>query len=509
MTTFAARLAEERPDEVALRDDDTALSWADVEARLDPIVDALLAADLGTERRVAVFAENSVMGAIAYLGALLAGASAVPVNSHLTAAEVVHILRESGSRLMLVGRETAARGATAAQQAGLDLVVGWDSEAIHCVTPLPYWVGAAPAHPRREGIVPRPPLIYTSGTTGRPKGTELPPTSFPYADTVEGHLAAVRASTLAQHAPHLVAGPMYHTGPLAGTRLLGVGCPLVILRRFDALAALTAIEAHHVASTVMVPTHLIRLLALPPEVRGRFDVSSLQYVLHTGAKCPVEVKRAMIDWWGPVLHEVYGATEVGATCTISSSEWLEHPGSVGRAVAPFEALVVDDDGRPVADGHEGRLFFRDATGRGVVYRGNREAAAAAHLAPGVFTLGEIGYVEPDGFVYITDRASDMVISGGVNIAPAETEEVLLQHHDVLDAACIGVPHPEMGEELRALVVPADPLVPPDPAELMAYTRARLASHKCPCSVIFVDSLPRTALGKLNKRELRAAYSPVA
>jgi acyl-CoA synthetase (AMP-forming)/AMP-acid ligase II len=215
----------------------------------------------------------------------------------------------------------------------------------------------------------------------------------------------------------------------------------------------------------------------------------------------------MIDWFGPVLQDSYGATEVGTTCTISSADWLTHPGSVGRAIAPFRAIVVDDDGREVPAGTEGRLYFEDETGRGIVYPGDPDKTAAAHLRPGVFTLGEIGYISEDGFVYITDRFSDMVVSGGVNIYPAEAEQALMAHPGVADVAVIGVPHAEMGEEVRALVVPADPAAPPTPAELIAWCRERLAGYKCPRSVEIVETIGRTAMGKVNKRELRAQYRP--
>ena len=244
---------------------------------------------------------------------------------------------------------------------------------------------------------------------------------------------------------------MYHTGPLAGLRTLVAGVPTVILDRFDAEATLAAIERHRVETSVMVPTHFVRLLNLPAAVRSRYDLSSLKLVGHTGAKCPTEVKRAMIDWWGPIFIDAYGATEVGVTCSITSEDWLTHPGSVGRAVPPFEALVVDDEGRPLPANTEGRLYFRDTTGRGVIYHNDPEKSRAAHLEPGVFTLGEMGCIDDDGFVYITDRFSDMVVSGGVNLYPAEAENVLIEHPGVADVACIGVPHDEMGEEMRALV----------------------------------------------------------
>jgi long-chain acyl-CoA synthetase len=255
----------------------------------------------------------------------------------------------------------------------------------------------------------------------------------------------------------------------------------------------------------MVPTHFVRLLALPDAVRSKYDVSSLQRISHTGAKCPVDVKRAMIEWWGPVFVDAYGASEVGTTCMITSEEWLEHPGSVGKAIEPFEAMILDDDNQPLPAKTEGRLFFRDTTGRGVVYHNAPEKTAEAHIAPGVFTLGEIAYMDEDGYVYITDRFSDMIVSGGANIYPAEAEQVLIHHPGVLDIACIGIPHPEMGEELKALVIPRDAKNPPEPREVIDWCRERLSHYKCPRSVDYVDDLGRNTMGKINKRKLKAPY----
>jgi long-chain acyl-CoA synthetase len=219
----------------------------------------------------------------------------------------------------------------------------------------------------------------------------------------------------------------------------------------------------------------------------------------------VDVKRAMIEWWGPVFFDAYGASEVGTTCMITSQEWLEHPGSVGKAIPPFEAMILDDGGNPLRPNEEGQLYFKDTTGRGIVYHNAPEKAAAAHIAPGVFTLGEIAYMDEEGYVYITDRFSDMVVSGGVNIYPAESEHVIIEHPEVLDVACIGVPNQEMGEELKALVIPRDPATPPDPEDVMAWCRERLSHYKCPRTVDIVDDLGRTTMGKINKRKLRAPY----
>jgi long-chain acyl-CoA synthetase len=379
------------------------------------------------------------------------------------------------------------------------------------VTPLDEWCDAGP---RADALTfdepPRPNLLYTSGTTGRPKGTELPPTMFAGGTTVREHLERLRASPFAAFGTHLVIGPLYHTGPLQAVRLLAAGIPVVVLGRFDPETTLAAIERHRIETSVMVPTHFARLLALGNEVRATYDVSSLRFVVHTGASCPVAVKAAMLDWWGPVLYEAYGATEVGTTCLIGPDEWRAHPGSVGRPNPPFVAVVLDDDGAELPAGTEGNLYFRDGTGRGIVYHDGRHATAPGAARadvddPGLFTLGEIGYVDDDGYVYITDRASDMVVSGGVNIYPAEAEQRLVTHPDVADAAGFGVPDDVMGEAFVMLVVARDPATPPDPEALRTWLRDRLTHYKCPERIVVVEHLDRTAMGKLVKRRLRDRF----
>ncbi len=504
MALVAADLAAARPDEVALRAEGAVLDWAEVNDALNRVVNGLAALDLGPDHRVAVLADNSAETVLAHLGSLLAGASTVPVNFHLKVDEVAFILEDSRARVLFVGPETAPVGVAAATRAGVPVIIGWRTDEPG-MRSWDRWLDEASADEPSPDVEPRPNLMYTSGTTGRPKGVELPPTMFAGGGTMTDHVAALAASRFAELGTHLVVGPMYHTGPLSGVRLLAAGIPVVVLGRFDAENVLRAIDTWRIASTVMVPTHFVRLLALPEDVRARYDVSSLRLVAHTGASCPIDVKRRMIEWFGPVLQDSYGATEVGTTCTITSAEWLAHPGSVGRAVPPFRVLVVDDDDNELPPGTEGRLFFEDATGRGIVYPGDPDKTAQAHLRPGVFTLGEVGYVTADGFVYITDRVSDMIVSGGVNIYPAESEQVLGDHPKVADVAVIGVPNQEMGEEVKALVVPADPDDPPASEELIAWCRERLSGYKCPRSVEIVETVGRTPMGKVNKRDLRRPY----
>ena len=512
MPSFARRLATERPAEIAMRDPDQALTWGQIDDTLNRAANGLHALELGAARRVAVFAENAVETGLANLSGLIAGASVVPVNFHLTADEVAYILGDCDARVLFAGPHTLERAVAAAAQSNVRQIVAWadasaiaDQSSTVPITSWQDWLAASSNAAPPEDIAPLPNLLYTSGTTGRPKGTELPPTMFAGGATVAEHLGNLSQSPLAALGPHLVVGPMYHTGPLSGTRLLAAGVCSTILTKFDAENTLRAIQDYQIGTSIMVPTHFVRMLALPDAVKSKYDQSSLQLISHTGAKCPVDVKRAMIEWWGPVFNDAYGASEVGTTCMITSEEWLEHPGSVGRAVEPFEAMILDDHDQPVPPNHEGRLFFKDATGRGVIYHNDPEKSAAAHIAPGVFTLGEIAYMDEDGYVYITDRFSDMVVSGGVNLYPAEAEQVLIEHDVILDVACIGVPHPEMGEELKALAILKPEAGAVDGAAVLNWCRDRLSHYKCPRSIEFVDDLGRNTMGKINKRKLRAPY----
>ncbi|MCU1496484.1 MAG: putative fatty-acid--CoA ligase [Acidimicrobiales bacterium] len=450
--------------------------------------------------RMAVYADNAAEAVIAHLGGLRSGSPVVAVDSHLSAAEAAYLLRVGDVALVVAGPTTAERARAAAAEVGHCTVIAWDTPEWDA------WLASAPSGPPPDDRPIAPNLLFTSGTTGRPKATELPPNVFPRRRSWAEFTATLAANRFVGKGRHLVVAPLHHTGPLNAVRALAVGTPIGVLGRFDAARTLHAIGTWSIGSTTLVPTHLSRLAGLPNAVRAAADTSSLQLVFQTGASCPVEVKRAMIDWWGPVFLEAYGATEVGVTAAITSQDWLDHPGSVGRSVPPYTAVVVDDHGDEVPAGVEGRLCFRDATGRGIVYHDDPERTAAAHVAPGVFTLGEIGVVDADGFVYVTDRFADMVVTGGVNVYPAEMEQVLVAHQAVSDVAGIGIAHPDLGEQLVALVVPADPAAPPAADELQAWCEERLSRFKCPRQIRLVPTLDRNALGKLDKRSLRAAHA---
>jgi acyl-CoA synthetase (AMP-forming)/AMP-acid ligase II len=496
-STPISERATDDPDGRALATPAHRLTWAELAAATEAAARALAALDLGPHRRVAIMAQNSVETALAYLAALHAGLSAVPVSFHLTAREVAYILGDSGAGAVLCDAHARAAATEAAEHAGVKNVFSWDDDRGDGSSWAQLLASGADAPGIDYDTAPRPNLLYTSGTTGFPKGVERPPTMPP---SVAAYLDAQRERPDA--GTFLAVGPLYHTGPMRAVRRLAGGRSLFVLPSFDAERVLATIQSERITGTLMVPTHFARLLALPGEVRKRYDVSSMRVLEHTGAACPVPVKQAMIDWFGPVLVEKYGGTETGTVTSIDSHEWLAHPGSVGRAVPPFETVVVDDANEPVPAGTEGRLYFRDTTGKGITFHGDPEKTAAAHIAPNVFTVGDLGMVDADGYVYITGRHSDMVVSGGVNLYPAESEHVLMQHPQVRDVAVIGVPDESMGEQLKALVVRSGDV---SGDELIAFCRANLAHPKCPRSVDFVDDLGRSPMGKLNKKALRAPY----
>jgi acyl-CoA synthetase (AMP-forming)/AMP-acid ligase II len=506
MSLTLAAIDPARRGERALADERVRLSWAELDPILNRAANGLHGLHFGDRaRRVAVFAQNSAETVIAYVAGLEAGVSTTPVSFHLTADEAAYILADSGSSAVFVGPETAEVGLAAAKAAGIATVIGWRCPPRAGLIAWETWLAAASEAPPPGDVRPLPHLHYTSGTTGKPKAAETPPQYFPAAETVTELAEILRAR--ATPSPGLAVGPLYHTGPLTLARSLFAGVALVTMQSFDAEAVLATIEREGIAGSVMVPTHFQRLLALPTEVRAKYDLSSLKRLAHTGAACPREVKRAMIDWLGPVLVEAYGGTEAGSTTFITAAEWLEKPGSVGKALAPYEALILGEDGEELGPDAVGQLYFRDTTGRGIVYHNDPEKTAAAHIRPGVFTLGEVGYKDAEGYVFITDRVSDMVVSGGVNIYPAEVEQALIAHPEVADVVVIGAPNAEMGEEVKALVIAVDPKAPPTPEDLNRFCRDRLAGFKCPRSYEFVSDVGRNAMGKVNKRALKQRYWP--
>ncbi|NNH68551.1 AMP-binding protein [Nocardia uniformis] len=445
-----AAVAHRDPDGIAVTDGDLEWSWARLNSMVNRTVGWLLSLGVGADQRVAVHAENGVYTALAHLATTYAGLSVVPVNAQLTVDEVRYILDDGAVHTVLCSARTAATARTASAEVR---VVAWgadDSDGVESFESL--IEGFADSEPS-ELIAPAAPLYYTSGTTGLPKGVPLPDQMYPTGENIVEHVRRLEQSPVRPRGRHLIVGPMHHTGPIGGVRALAVGNPLVILRKFDAEEVLRLIERHRVESSMMVPTHFARLLALPEGMRKRYNISSIRTVVHTGASCPVHVKRAMIDWFGPVFADAYGSTEVGTVTMIDSQEWLAHPGSVGRALPGCELSIRDADGAVLAAGETGLVCVRSTVGVRPRYHNDPEKTARSYLDRDVFIIGEIGYLDEDGYLFLTDRASDMVVSGGVNVYPAESEAILRTHPGVFDVAVIGIPHPEMGEQLCALVVP--------------------------------------------------------
>ncbi|HVW41088.1 MAG TPA: acyl-CoA synthetase [Amycolatopsis sp.] len=450
----------------------------------------LRAAGLGSGDVVAVLADNRAELLEVAWAAQRSGLYVTAVNRHLTAAEVDYIVADSGARALVTTPELAEL-ATGSSWSLVRLVTGDSYEKA---------LAEAPDEPLEE--VEGDILLYSSGTTGHPKGIKRPLTGAPMGEAPIGVAGWLTALGMVEGDVYLCPAPLYHAAPLGWSMSTHrLGGTVVVLERFDAEQALAQLERHRVTHSQWVPTMFVRMLKLPPEVRARYDLSAHRVAVHAAAPCPVEVKRAMIDWWGPILTEYYASTEgIGATM-IDSAAWLAHPGSVGRPIVG-QVHILGPDGSELPVGEDGQVWFSGSLG--FSYHNDQEKTAAAHDGKGRATVGDIGHVDDEGYLYLTDRANFMIISGGVNVYPREAEDALITHPAVLDVAVIGVPHPDLGEVPHAVVQLAQGQAgsPELTTELLAYCRARLASIKCPRTVEYVAELPRTPTGKLVKRLLR-------
>ena len=468
---WAAAAAE--PDRIAVvAPDGTEWRAGDVLAGANQLVHGLRARGLGPGDRVAAILPNSVELLQVLLAVFQAGWHYIAVNTHLTDSEKDDILSD------------AAVGAVFGEDA---LTVAGVAEGQPVTTP--------------DDRVGGQFMQYTSGTTGRPKAVlrELP--TFDPETWVR-----LFAPNLARYdidpggdGVHLVTSPMYHMAPLSfGLFSLHFEHKVVLMDGWDAETALRLIEQHRVTSTHMVPTQFHRLVRLPEDVRSRSDVSSLRNVMHAAAPCPVELKQQMLEWFGPVIYEYYGATEGGGTIA-RPDEWLAHPGTVGRPWEGADVKILDDDRNELGPGQIGTVYMKLMGA--FEYKGDPEKTNAGRV-DGYFTVGDVGELDEDGFLYLRDRKIDMIISGGVNVYPAEVEAALLAHPAVADAAVFGVPNDDWGEEVKAVVELAQPT---SVDELLAHCQSRLAAYKVPRSVDVVDALPRDPSGKLYKRRLRDPY----
>ena len=464
-----------------------------------------LAAELEEGEVIAVLLSNRTEYFEACLAARGAGLYYVPVSMHLTASELAYILQDSGARVLITEQRfrSVLDALGPATLAALSLL--WvDGEA--SATELSYesLVGSGPVPAplqRAFGLD----FAYSSGTTGRPKGIRHAMNGEPLVAAAVQTAGWTSFFQLDEDSVYLSPAPLYHAAPLRfSLRCLGRGGTVVSMQRFDAEGALKAIATHRVTHSQWVPTMFVRLLALPPQTRSQYDLSSHRMALHAAAPCPIEVKKQMLDWWGPIVWEYYTGSERAGATTISSQEWLQRPGSVGRAVQG-RLHILDDQWRECPTGVDGLVCFEG--GPPFQYHGDPDKTREAHSPQGWASFGDIGHVDAEGYLYLTDRRANMIISGGVNIYPQEAENALLEHPMVLDVAVIGVPHAEFGEEVKAVVELHQPESASEAtaAALIAHCRERLSHLKCPRSVDFAVGLPRSETGKLLKRLIRDQY----
>jgi long-chain acyl-CoA synthetase len=506
------RQAEASPDRVALVDaDGTEVSAGDLAARANQVAHGLRAAGLDNGDTVAVVVPNGAPMLEVYLAATSIGLYVTPINHHLVGPEIAYILSDSDAKV-LVGHERFADVLTVAVAES-----GFPLEQAFAIGEIPGWraydeltAGQPTDRPARRSA--GGPMHYTSGTTGRPKGVKR---ALPEIDPDE--LAGLYSMFLMLFGVqpedgnvHITGSPLYHTAVLLWTaNSLHMGHAVVLMDKWTPEGMLQLIERHKVTTSHMVPTQFHRILALPEEVRARYDCSSTRCMVHAAAPCPLDVKRRMIEWWGDAIMEYYAATEGGGTI-VTAKEWLERPGTVGKAWAGAEVRILDDDGNQLGPNQIGTVYMALAQAT-FEYKGDEQKTKGNRVyfpdGTAFFTVGDVGELDDDGYLFLRDRKIDMIISGGVNIYPAEIEGTFLSCPLVGDIAAFGIPNDDWGEEIKVVVEPAaDQVAGPElEAALREFAEANLASYKRPKTYDFTTEMPRDPSGKLYKRKLRDPY----
>lgn len=499
--------ARRHPEHMALvGPDGTTWTAGELLAKANRLVHGLR--DMGLQRGdcLAVVLPNCVDMIALYLAAGQAGWYLVPVNTHLTAGEIAYILADCEAKVFITSERFAATSVRAAAEAQLPGAVCFARGHVPGFRNLDDLERGYPDSlptDRTAGQV----MNYTSGTTGRPKGVRRPLSPYD-PDTVFSMYAwflAMFGIEPEKNNVHLTGSPLYHTAVLlfAGASL-HIGHTVVLMDKWTPEGCLELAQRYRATTTHMVPTQFHRLLALPDDVKRRYDVSSWRHVIHAAAPCPIEIKRRMLEWWGPVIYEYYAATEGGGTIA-TPEEWLRYPGTVGKPWPSAEIRILDEEGRDCPPGVPGTVYMKLGVADFEYHKD--KAKTEANRRDGFFTVGDVGYLNEEGYLFLCDRKIDMIISGGVNIYPAEVEAVLLTHPKVADAAVFGIPHEDWGEEVKAVIELAAGVDPsPEVAqEILTFCREKLASYKCPRSIDFIAEMPRDPNGKLYKRKLRDPY----
>jgi long-chain acyl-CoA synthetase len=496
--------AAEHPDRpaVVMAETGAVTSYADLDRRSSLLARVLREAGLRTGDHLALMMVNgSELLEVAW-AAQRSGLYYTAINSHLRRTEAQHILDDSGAKAFFISGRFAEIAATL-DLSRLDLCVV-EGAGVEGFLPYGEALDRGSALPAGDEIEGRE-MLYSSGTTGVPKGVRKTLSADPMGTpTATPVILAERIARVGidGSSVYLSPAPLYHSAPLVYSMAMHrLGATCVVMESFDPSSCLETIERFRVTHAQFVPTMFTRMLRLPEEERNAYDLSSLQWVVHAAAPCPVPVKQQMLDWWGMIIHEYYAGTEDIGSTAITPEEWVAHPGSVGRPLN--EVHVVGDDGAELPVGQAGTVYF--AGGREFEYHNDAEKTAGIANQQGWRTLGDVGYLDADGYLYLTDRAADMVVSGGVNIYPREAEDVLCTHPRVIDAAVFGVPDEEMGESLLAVVQMDHPGTPVTESELARWCRDRLAGYKCPRAFEFIPEMPRDPSGKLFKRVLREPH----
>ncbi|HJM98267.1 MAG TPA: AMP-binding protein [Acidimicrobiales bacterium] len=506
-------IVSSKGSEVAVTDEYGKTTWQEFDNRVRRLINGLKTSGIGPGDTIAMMMGNRRECFEIFQAAAHLGVTYVPVNWHWVADELAYVLDDADVKALLVGERFTdialdALSDNRAERVDLSIVVGGKCEGLNDYEEF-LASSSTDDLPENEQLLGGP-MFYTSGTTGRPKGVRG---SLSGGGEIPTEIMQLMGASMENYVPSggrsLLVGPVYHSAQWAFTFMPMVNGSSVVMRhKFDGAETVQLIDSEEITNIHLVPTQFKRMLDADPKIKERFSGASLDAVWHGAAPCPASWKKSMLEWFGPKVHEYYGSTEGAFISTIRADDWLQKGGSVGKPVETVEVIVVDDEGQRVEEPNaSGTLYFRNLMGTDFEYHKAPEKTAEAHLEPGVFTTGDIGYLDDDGYLWLSDRKIDMIISGGVNIYPAEIEAVIAEHNGVADVSVIGVPNEEFGEEVKAIIECSEKFTGDEnfTREILQLCNDKLAGYKRPKSIDFIDELPRTGTGKILKRTLREPY----